>query len=167
MSDDFHAENSDVTEIAIETEEAAGPLTQLNEFKETGPDGWWSAMIAMPVFGACLFGTCWMMESVLGNQGQGAPIVLLVLIHLVPVVIGLATVAQLRRWFLKRLNSPVGCSVSRAIRFLGSMLTLLCFLLGLVLSFKSGRPHEGQLLVLVCWFALAVLMGLFPRGELK
>ena len=162
MSEDLNAENSDVTEVTIEADETPRPVAQLNEFKETGPPVWESTVIALLCFGPCVFCTLVVVSVV-----EDIPFILFLLMLLVPVVVSLATVAQLRRWFLKKLNSPVGCSVSRAIRFLGSMLTLLCFLLGLVLSFKSGRPHEGQLLALVCWFALAVLMGLFPRGELK
>ena len=37
MSDDLHAENSDVTEVTIEADETPRPLAQLNEFKETYP----------------------------------------------------------------------------------------------------------------------------------
>ena len=167
MNEDFNAENSDVTEIAIEPEEAASPLDQLKEFDQSDSGGCLAVVLALFCLGLSLIATLILVEAVLGH-GAKIPIVLVILICLVSVVVSLATIAPLRRWFLKTLNSPVGCRVTGAIRFLGGMLGLLCILLGFVLVLKSGRTVQGeQCLLLASWLTLALLMRFFPRGELK
>jgi len=167
MNEEFNSENSDVTEVAIETEETVSPLDQLNEFKKSGPDGCQSAALALPTLAVCLIGTLMLMEAVLGH-GYDIPLVVFVLMLIVPAVVGLATVAQLRQWFLGKLNSPTGCRVTHRIRFLGGMLMVLCILLGFVLVCEPrGYVRAGQWLLLATWLTVGLMMRFFPRGEPK
>jgi hypothetical protein len=166
MSEDLHSNESDVKEVVIEPEEAASPLDQLKGF-----DKWWRTagevvLFALPCLFACLLGTFVLADGVL--RGAPIPISVCVLMCLVSLVVSLSTVAPLRRWFSRFLQSPTGCVASWSIRFLGGMLLLLCILLALGLGLSPERDVKAwQCLLLASWLGLGLLMRFFPRGELK
>lgn len=167
MSEDLNAEDSDVKEVVIEPAEGASPLEQLKGFDKSGGGGWQVVLFALPCLFACLLGTFLLAEAVLG-RGATMPIPLFLLMLLVSLVVSLSTVAPLRRWFSRVLQSPTGCVASWSIRFLGGMLAFLCILLGFILVLRQERTVEGwQCLLLANWLALGLLMRFFPRGELK
>ena len=170
MSEDLNAEDSDVTEVTIEAEETARRLDRLNELnKQEGTAAQvvlQVVFVALPCLLACLVGTVIVAGGVL--QGAAIPISVAVLMGLVSLVVSLGTVALVRRWFSRVLQSPTGCVASWSVRFLGGMLLLLIILLAMGLGMRSDRDLEGrQCLLLASWLGLGLLMRFFPRGELK
>jgi hypothetical protein len=166
MSEDLHPNDSGVKEVLIEAEEAVSPLDQLKGFDKSGGGGWQVVLFALPCLFACLLGTLVLADGVL--RGASIPISVCVLMGLVSLVVSLSTVAPVRRWFSRFLQSPTGCVASWSIRFLGGMLSLLCILLAFALVLSRERDVKAwQCLLLASWLALGLLMRFFPRGELK
>ena len=169
MNEDLNAENSDVTEVAIEPEEAASPLDQLKEFDQSDSNGCaWSAFFVLVLV---LSSFVTLLAVAVVCEGVRIPLSVCVLMGLVPFVVSLGAVAPVRRWFSEVLHSPIGCVASRSIRFLGGMFLLLVSLLALGLALSSYLQRceleSWRWLLLFNYLVLGLLMRFFPRGELK
>jgi len=176
MNVDASDENSDVADVTIEVEEKPAPLEQLKKFEDTDSGVLSSALFALLSLGVSLAGTFILIEAVLG-RGVMLPKTLWGILLLVPVLVGMASIAPLRAWFLTQFHSPRGRRISRRIRFLGAMLLLLVALLGFCLLFRQQGSETDryywqvvrarECLLLASWLVLGLLMRFFPRGELE
>ena len=176
MSEDLNAENSDATEVAIDSEESTRRWDQLNELQKREEVATnvvlQVILVALPWLAVCVFVTVGLVDAVF--QGVPIPIWTCLLMGLVSLVTSLGTVTAVRQWFSRTLHSPTGYVASRSIRFVGGMFLLLIMLLALGLALS---PHfkalpdcdvEGwQWLSLASCVGLGLLMRFFPRGELK
>jgi len=174
MNVDDRDENADVADVTLEVEQKPAPLDQLKKFEQTDSGVLSSVLVALLSLGVSLAGTFILVEAVLG-RGFVLPRILWGMLVLVPVFVGVASIAPLRAWFLAQFHSPRGARISGAIRFLGAMLLFLVALLGFCLLFRQHRSHaeayfrpsidSRECLLLASWFVLGLLMRFFPRAH--
>ena len=168
MNEDLSTEKSDVTEVAIETEDATSPLDQLKEFDQSDSGGCLDVLLALFCFGFCLLASLGTADEIF--RGNTIPVFLWVLLPMISLVTSLYAVKRIRRTMNQFWNSPKGVAVSTTIRLVGGTIALVAVLIGFAIVYdEPGRPvRVSKHLVLVfCWFALGLLMRFFPRGELK
>ena len=168
MSEDLNAEKPDVSEVAIEPEEAASPLDQLKKFDQSDSGGCLDVLLALFCFGFCLLGSLGTADEIF--SGDTIPVFLWGLLPMISLVTSLYAVKRIRRAMNQFWNSPKGVAVSTTIRLVGGMIALVSVLIGFAIVYDEPRGlfRVSRHLVLVfCWFALGLLMRFFPRGELK
>ena len=168
MNVDASDENSDVADVTIEVEEKPAPSDQLKKFDQSDSGGCLDVLLALFCFGFCLLVSLGTADEIF--PGNRIPVFLWVLLPMISLVTSLYAVKRIRRAMNQFWNSPKGVAVSTTIRLVGGMIALVSVLIGFVIVYDEpgGRFRVSRHLVLVfCWFALGLLMRLFPRGELK